>query len=193
MEFTLKTVGILSGLFALYKIIVEVIVFRSSKRRDEYEFSKQFINDLNNESIHRLTLEKGFLALTGKTYPVEEIKLLLGSREPSSLIKERSDAARFVDFIADENRYRWKGRFKHHYVQKYGVIWYYFCYVVAASLGFISIYTKDSSVLSGFPMIFLSGPLILSAGTCVVAAENFKTARKFMDKLPEQQKDEPSH
>lgn len=105
MELAVKIVGILVSLFALYKIIIEVVVSRSSKRRDEYDFSKQFISDLDNEDIHRLTLEKGFLALTGKIYTVEEIRLLLNSRDPSLSINERSDAAGFVKFCPDKNKY----------------------------------------------------------------------------------------
>tara|TARA_B100002003_G_scaffold35826_1_gene31215 strand:+ start:5599 stop:6162 length:564 start_codon:yes stop_codon:yes gene_type:complete len=183
MELAVKIVGILVSLFALYKIIIEVVVSRSSKRRDEYEFSKQFISDLDNESIHRLTLEKGFLALTGKIYPVEEIKLLLSSKDPSSSINERSDAAGFVDFRPDENHYRWKGRFKSRFAQKHGVKWYYFWYFITAFFGLIPVYIKGISALGELPMIAFSGSLLLIAIMCLVAAENFKAAKKLMGKF----------
>lgn len=183
MELTLKIVGILVSLFALYKIIIEVVVSRSSKRRDEYEFSKQFISDLDNESIHRLTLEKGFLALTGKIYPVEEIKLLLSSKNPSSSINERSAAADFVEFKPDENHYRWKGRLKSNFVKKHGVKWYTFWYFITASLGFIPVYTRGISALGELSMVAFSGSLLLIAIMCLVSAENFKAAKKFMAKF----------
>ena len=104
MEEVAQVVGIVATVVALYKVFMEVVVFRSSKRRDEYQFSKQFVADLSKTDIHRLTLEKGFLALTGKIYPVEEIQVILSGNEPSLSINERSDAAGFIKFDRKEKR-----------------------------------------------------------------------------------------
>ena len=183
MELAVKIVGILASLFALYKVIIEVVVFRSSKRRDEYEFSKKFISDLDNENVHRLTLEKGFLALTGKIYPVEEMKLLLSSTDPSSSINERSDAGGFVEYKPYENHYEWKGRLKSRLAQKHREKWYFVWYFITAFLGLIPVYLKGISALGELPLVVFSGSLLLIAIMCLVAAENFKTAKKFMEKF----------
>jgi len=185
MELAVKIVGILVSLFALYKIIIEVVVSRSSKRRDEYDFSKQFISDLDNEDIHRLTLEKGFLALTGKIYTVEEIRLLLNSRDPSLSINERSDAAGFVKFCPDKNKYWWKGRFNSKFSQEHAAKWYYFWYMVTAFLGLIPVYIKGLSALGQLPIFAFSGSLLLIAIMCLFAAENYKAAKRFMAKFGE--------
>lgn len=185
MELAVQVVGILASLFALYKIIIEVIVSRSSKRRHEYDFSKQFISDLDDENIHRLTLEKGFLALTGKIYKVEEIRLLLNSGDPSLSINERSDAAGFVEFCPDQNKYRWKGRFNSKFAQKHAAKWYYFWYMVTAFLGLIPVYIKGISALGELPIFAFSGSLLLIAIMCLFAAENYNAAKRFMAKFGE--------
>ncbi len=42
MEEILKLIGAIASLFALYKIIVDVVLARSSKHREEYQFSKDY-------------------------------------------------------------------------------------------------------------------------------------------------------
>ena len=48
MEDAIKVAGLLASIFAFYKIITDVISVKFSRRRDEYDFSKRFITDLEN-------------------------------------------------------------------------------------------------------------------------------------------------
>lgn len=183
MELAVTVVGILGGLFALYKVITEVTVFRSGKRREEYEFSKRLISDLDNENVYRLTLEKGFLALTGKVYPVEEIRLLLTGKDPSLSIKDRASAASYVRFNPEANSYSWKGVFRRTFIRKHALKWYFFWYAVTASLALTPIYIKGFSALSDWAIVMFSGSLFLLAVMCLFSAENFKSATRLMAKF----------
>lgn len=183
MENAVTIVGILASLLALYKIIVEVMVSKSNKRRDEYEFSKQFLSDLKEPEVHRLTLEKGFLALTGRIYRVEEIRLLLSSEDPSLSINERADASSFINFFPDSNGYNWKGIYRRDFSRKYAIKWYYFWYVATALIGLIPIYTKGSAALAEIPMVAFSGSLLTIAVMCLFSAEKYKSAQKIMSKF----------
>ena len=185
MELALKTIGILASLLALYKVIIELLAIRSSKRRDEYDVSKNFISDLENPAVHRLTLEKGFLALTGKIYPIEEIRLLLSSNDPSFSINERSDAKGFVVFCQDKNNYSWKGLYSRAFVRKNATKWYYSWYAISAFLGITPIYVKGMSALGELPILAFSGSLILISIMCLSSAENYKKAERFMSKFGE--------
>ncbi|MBW3227744.1 hypothetical protein [Marinobacter adhaerens] len=184
MEEVAQVVGIVATVVALYKVFMEVVVFRSSKRRDEYQFSKQFVADLSKTDIHRLTLEKGFLALTGKIYPVEEIQVILSGNEPSLSINERSDAAGFIKFDRKEKRYRWKGRYEKPIVRTCAVAWYYIWYVILAMVGIVPVFMKGiASSLDEVPIVAFSGSLILVAIMCLISAEKYKSARRFMEKF----------
>ena len=98
MEETIKIVAIFASIFAIYKVVIDVVLARSSRRRDEYAFTKEFISDLEGDAEHRYTLEKGFFALTGKLYSIEEIKLLLAQTTPSNSIKLRGNSGGFICF-----------------------------------------------------------------------------------------------
>jgi len=183
MEKVVTIVGVLAGLLALYKIIVEVMVSRSGKRRDEYGFSKQFLSDLEKTDVHRLTLEKGFLALTGKIYRVEEIRLILSSEDPSLSINERSDAAGFIRFSPEDNGYCWKKPYHRTFARKHATKWYYFWYTVTALVGLTPVYIKGSAVLDEISMVAFSVSLLTIAIMCLFSAEKYKSAQKFMSKF----------
>jgi len=183
MEKVVTIVGILAGLLALYKIIVEVMVSRSGKRRDEYEFSKQFLSDLEKTDVHRLTLEKGFLALTGKIYRVEEIRLILSSEDPSLSINERSDAAGFISFSPEGNGYRWKKPYHRTFARKHATKWYYIWYTVTAFVGLIPVYINGTAALGDISMVAFSASLLTIAIMCLFSAEKYKSAQKFMSKF----------
>lgn len=184
MEELVQIVGVIATVVALYKIFMEIVVFRSSKRRDEYQFSKQFVSDLNKADIHRLTLEKGFLALTGKIYPVEEIQIILDGKEPTRSINQRSDAASFITFEPNEKKYRWKGRYKKAIVRKYAVSWYYTWYVILAMVGLVPVFMEGiASALNEVPIMAFSSSLVLVAIMCLISAEKYKSAQRFMEKF----------
>ena len=105
MEDILKVVGALASVLAVYKVFVDVILAKSSKRREEYQFVKDYLDDLEDKDSHPFLLEKGFFALTGDNHTVDEIKYLLSFNNPGKAIKLRSSSGKFIGFDPDDRKY----------------------------------------------------------------------------------------
>jgi hypothetical protein len=101
-------IAALATIFAVYKIIADVFLARAVKHRDEYQFTKDFLSDLDQATSHRYVLEKGFRALTGDIYRVEEIRFLLSLDEPSKAIILRSSTKNTLYFNVEQSTYQWK-------------------------------------------------------------------------------------
>lgn len=183
MEYFIKIIAGLASVFAIYKILVDVILARSSKRREEYNFTKQFITDLNDPEVHQYVLEKGFFALTGKIYSIVEVKKLLRYRCPSQAIERRSDAGYFIEFDEIICKYVWKGIYKKNNVRKYGPLGYLSSYAIFCFFGLLPIIIKGGSLFSSITESMLSVSLIVIAITCLTRHECMKEAIIFM-KMP---------
>lgn len=120
MENLLSIMTVLGALFAAYKIIVDVIIARSTKHREDYQFAKDYIVDLENDEIHRFVKEKGFRALVGGFHSVEEIKYLLSFSEPTEAIFLRSSTGNMITFNSGEIKYNWRGVYQNKVFKKIG-------------------------------------------------------------------------
>ncbi len=183
MEDILKVVGILASIFAIYKIVIDVVLARSSRRRDEYAFTKQYISDVQSDTEHLYTLEKGFYALTGKMYSIEEIKLLLFQLTPSFSISLRGVSGGFITFNVEAVKYNWKGRYANTFIQKYASNWFFAWYMVTASLALLPVYLKGISFLGQLPVAAFTLSLLVVAISCLVQQSNFNTAKLFMKNI----------
>ncbi len=124
MELALKIIGVIASLFALYKLVIDVILAKSSKHREDYEFAKRFIEALNNKESHQFVVERGFLALTGKSFSVQEIKHLLSFNNPSEIIKLRASSSDFIKLNDDPPKYVWKGIYTNKTVNMFAPYFY---------------------------------------------------------------------
>jgi len=183
MEDITKLVGVFVSLFAIYKVVIDLVLAHSSKRRDEYAFTKQYISDLHTNEEHRYTLEKGFFAITGKLYSIEEIKLLLSQSTPSSSISQRGTISNFVTFSEESQKYSWKKKYDKDIVRKYASTWFLICYIVTASLALIPIYIQGISILSDLSVVTFVISLFVVAVSSLVQHSNFDTAKKFMENI----------
>lgn len=183
MEEALKIVGALASLFAVYKIVVDVVLARSTRRRDEYKFTKEYITDLRKGEEHLYTLEKGFFALTGKMYSIPEVNVLLSQRSPSISLNLRGDSGSFVLFDEESNKYIWKGKYSKKFIRKYAGKWFFSWYVITASLAILPVYTKGTSVLASFPVTAFSASLFVVAVSCLIQQSNLSNAKKFMESI----------
>jgi len=181
MEDITKIIGICVSMFAIYKIVVDVVLSSSTRRRDEYVFTKQYISDFNSNREHIYTLEKGFFALTGKLYSIEEIKLLLSQPKPSYLISQRKSINNFVIFNEQTMQYDWTKRYSKDIVQKHASKWFLICYILTASLALFPIfYTKETSLLTNIPNFLYILSLLVIAISSLVQHSNFDFATQFM-------------
>ena len=134
MDEALKIIGILASLFAVYKIVVDVVMAKYSNRREEYQFAKDYYKDLNNKATHAFILEKGFMALTGKSYTVPEIKYLLSFDNPGETIKNRANSGKFIEFACEPAVYSWKGKYKNKIIRNIASWLYLGLYIALASV-----------------------------------------------------------
>ena len=183
MDDILKIIGALASLFAIYKLVVEVVLTKFIRRKDEYSFAKSYILDLERGSEHLYTLEKGFFALTGKIYSIPEIKLLLSQSSPSMMINLRRDCSSFVTFNEELNIYEWKGRYSNEFIQKYAGNWYFLWYMVTASLALLPVYASGLYSLNIFPVAAFSVSLLVVAVSCLVQQSNLSNTKKFMREI----------
>lgn len=181
MEEALKIIGLLASLFAVYKIVVDVIMAKSSNRREEYQFAKDYYQDLNNEGTPAFVLEKGFLALTGKSYSVPEIKYLLSFDNPSEIINCRANSSKFVEFNYNQTVYFWKWIFKSQTIRNIAPLWYIGFYCIFASIALLPIYTKAIDGFDGIPLVAFSLSMGIIAIACLISHADFKFAKELMN------------
>lgn len=181
MEEVLKIIGILASLFAVYKIVVDVVMAKSSNRREEYQFAKDYYKDLNDTDTPVFVLEKGFLALTGKIYSVPEIKYLLSFNNPGEIIEYRSKSGKYIEFKIEKDVYNWKGLYKQSWIRNIAPFWYLGCYVLLASIALWPVYTKGIVGLDGIPLITFSLSLGVIAIVCLSSYVDFKFAKELMN------------
>ncbi len=180
MEDLAKLIAAFAGIFALYKVIVDVILAKSTKRRAEYDFTKQFIKDLNDHSVHTYIKEKGFLALSGKLYTVEEIKKLLLFTSPSKAIEALSFAGSFIELDQETNEFDWNGIYRNFKVRRITKYLFLILYVLFCFFGVLPIIINGFSIFSNLTSSILIAASIIIAITCLAKHEHMKEALKFM-------------
>jgi hypothetical membrane protein len=180
MEITLKFIGIIAGVFAFYKVIVDVVLAKSNKRRDEYSFTKTYLSDLENESIHPLVAEKGFLALSGMILTQSEIRFLVNQASPSTLIELRRDVSSFLEFDETECKYVWKEKYKRPIWHSHGGKIYISGYYIFACIGLVPIFLDNHKYIDNTSIIIFCTALLITAFYNLIKHENIKQAYKFV-------------
>ena len=188
MEDTIKVFGVMATLFALYKVVVDVVLAKSSKRREEYTFTERFLVALYDSSTHPYIIEKGFFALTGGNYSREEIKYLLTFSAPSVAIEKRSSAGEIVNFNAANHEYRWAKYYRFRMVRTCGPKCYMAGYIFFFSLALLPFYSGLTPYLeNGFIAIpgFSKWVSVVSftvvAVGCLISRGELIDAKLFMN------------
>lgn len=180
MEEVLKVAGAIASVFAIYKILVDVILAKSSKRREEYQFVKDYLDDLEDEESHPFLLEKGFFALTGDNYSIDEIKYLLSFSNPGKVIKLRSSSGKFVEFNCEKQRYNWNGYCEKDLIRKISSTSYMGGYIVLAFIALSPMYLKVLGGWQNYMNIIISISLGMIAIASLLRHEDFKYSTKLM-------------
>lgn len=179
MKFFILSFIAFSGVLTLYKRAFETLVLHTGAKQEKYQLAKQVMVDLESNA-HPVIIEKGFQALTGKIYSVEEIHTLLACNEPSSAIRDRAGAAGFIEFDRERCTYDWRGKYKKAFVRKYLKLWYYVWYLIFGFASFAPFYLSDITALGKLPVLTLFALLIGLAIMCLLVAGNYLSAQKFM-------------
>jgi hypothetical protein len=139
MDEIFRAILSLGSLFAIYKILNDVLFSRTKRHRDDYEFTKKYIEDLYAEKTHNLVIEKGFRALTDSLYSINEIKTLLSFSTPTTAIQLRKNSKKFVTFSQSNNAYKWNDRWSNDCIRYilnklFIVLYYLFAFLPIYSL-----------------------------------------------------------
>ena len=181
METILAIITLLAATFGIFKIINEIILSRTSKHRNDYQFAKDYLEDLNNPSTHRFVIEKGFRALANDIYSVEEIKLLLAQDEPTELIFLRSSTKNTITFDSTTLQYSWINIYKHEYFRKSAAKLFIASYAITAFLAMMPIYLNNTVLdFTGFKAVVFTASMALFAVLSVMKHSDFNDSTTFM-------------
>jgi len=176
----IKIIGPLLAIFGVFKIFADVLNARSTRRRENYKLTKEYMVDLEDENQHQFLIQNGFLAITGHIASVTEIKFLLSKENPFSIIDLKPSGERFIYFDKDQGKYKWKQFYCSQKFQKFG--WWFFNLIYAVliifamlpHLGGVKTITINNS------WIFPSLVFFVLAITALNFSDNFNQAKKFM-------------
>ena len=130
----LKILGALGAIFGFYKITIDVLLAIANKHREEYQFAKDYIQDINDPSVHNFVIEKGFRAMTGNCYSIGGVKYLLSYNEPTKAIMLRASPKESIKFDSSIREYKWSGFQQNKYCRKFTRWLYPLLYLLFASI-----------------------------------------------------------
>lgn len=172
LELAAKAIGLFGSIFTAYKLLLEVVVHRKTRLREEYKFVKEFLSDIGASSgPHPYLVEKGFAAVSGKdNLTAAEILFFLTQPNPSLSLKRYSEARqRYVEYSQDENRVNFKGKFTDAGKRRWSKISYASGYFCLAALSLVplffasNLFGKNWQMAIVFILMFLFafGPLAI--------------------------------
>lgn len=186
MDNFLTIIVAIAGIFGIFKIVNEITLSRTSKHRDDYQFTKKYLEDLNNPNTHRFVIEKGFRALTNDIYAVEEIKYLLSRDEPMELIYLRASGKKILTFDTKKQRHEWLGIYQYECYRKIASILLLLAYGITSFLALMPFLSKNDSNPMDTKEIIISISLGLFAVLAMSKQSDFVESRKFMNMINEE-------
>lgn len=179
----MNIIGALVSIFAIYKIVSDVVLSRSRKHRDEYEFIKKYINDLNNQTEHIFVLEKGFQAITGQVCSLHEIKFLLSTKNPIEVISQKQSVSAYLVFNRKLETYEWSNFYKKKWAQKYAGKLFLILYCVLAFVSLLPIYAVGKPIFNSLPFVTFIISTFVAAIFFLNKQIDFNTTKEFMKNI----------
>lgn len=143
MELAAKAVGLLGSIFTAYKLLLEVVLNRKPRLREEYKFVKEFLVDVAAPTQpHPYLVEKGFAAIYGKdNLTAAEILYLLAQPNPSLSLKRYSAARqRYVEYSESMKRFDFQSKYSDAGKRKRAKIFNTGGYFIFAALALIPLF-----------------------------------------------------
>lgn len=126
-EFVLKLFVAAASIAGAAKIFYEIISGRRSKLREEYKFSKEFLNDIKNNEIHQYSIEKGYHALAGTdSIKAQEVEYILTLENADRCLKDYVLSKKYLDQLVTNGNLQIA--FSKKYVKSWPRIWRKFLY-----------------------------------------------------------------
>ena len=155
IETVTKIIGVLGVLFPIFKGTSEWMNGKTSKMREEYRFSKEFLTTASSgESLHPFVLEKGYQALAGsRNVTIQEVQYILELEDSPSRLNEFVKGFKYIQHlsISGQNEISFRRKYMSNWSRMWRKSFYFFAYGLFFFLAF-------------FPFIF-AGPLAISVPT----------------------------
>jgi len=89
LETFFKLFPLVAGLFAIWKIVIEMTAGRRGQFREEYRFAREFLEDIKkNPQMHPFIRQKGYQALAGDNrLSAQEVEYLLTLPESARALR----------------------------------------------------------------------------------------------------------
>lgn len=189
MELAAKAIGLLGSIFTAYKLLLEVVLNRKPRLREEYKFAKEFLADVaTSTQPHPYLVEKGFAAVSGQVnLTAAEILYLLAQPNPSLSFKRYSAARqRYVEYSESEQRVNYKGKYSDAGKRKWAKGLNFGGYFIHAMLAFAplffasDLFGKNWQMAVVFILMFLVafGP---QAIMCMIEFGRIKKGEKLVE------------
>lgn len=119
------------GIVGAAKGLFDLSIGRKSKLREEYNFAKKFLDDIDdNVEIHPYLREKGYQAIAGDTkISAKEMEYLLSLTSPNEAVKDYVAGRNYLEHLSVSKEYQI--RFKKKYEARWSRKWRMYGYLVA--------------------------------------------------------------
>jgi len=175
VELFAKLIAVIGSVIALYKAFHEIVLSRKPRLREEFQFVKTFVSDLNHET-HPLLVEKGFLAISGDpTLSAAEIRYLLSLESPSTALRRYLHGRQHLVFSAHPSDTQkpidFKPELQDKKARQFRKAMYAISYAITASLAFAPILFVRSLVGSNWQAgLVLVAMFLVSFGWLAISA-----------------------
>jgi hypothetical protein len=148
IEFAVKAITAIGAPFATYKVFMEVLAARRSRRIDDLKVTKELVEQVNGNS-HALLVEKAYAALTGdQSLSAEQVKHLLSLPSPGRAIAEFTAGRDFLEVFEataiSTTRIRFREKYASSQSRKFYEYWHGFWYL-AQAMGCLAILSTPTS------------------------------------------------
>jgi hypothetical protein len=145
-----KIVVAISAILGAAKVIYEFTLGGHTRRREEYRFAKEFLNDLHRaddvDKLHPLAVERGFYAIAGtSSINADDVEYLLTLSSPDKALKDYVLSQVCVEIDHKTQRVKYRAKYTSTFARSWRKVWWLLIYFVA-------------SLLAASPLV-LTGPL----------------------------------
>lgn len=181
--------GIILALFGVAKIVNELVSKKKSKLKEDYTFSKSFLEDVKKNNLHPYLLEKGYQALAGShVVNAKEIAYILTLKDSERWLRGYIFSIKYLVHLAASNNTEIV--FNKKYKKKWSRLWrkslYLLTYVVFALLAMSPFLTNHGkSIPIGDTLIQLAFTLSVFgfiAGMALIEGLKIKEAEELVEK-----------
>lgn len=185
LDLTAKYLGFIAATFGIYKALIEVLAGNFSRRKEQFQFAKEFISEYKKGDMHGFVSGHGIYVLIQRSMTDAEIRFLLNTHSPFKGLYLRKDVYDFVKFDSSKNRYIFTESLNNKLWRKVAKYFYYFGYFSTAMVAFFPLLYKAEIVISNSSIAIICSLMAVIAISCLLKAYKIQRAQEFMEEFGE--------